>query len=64
MPRPSVFRGQLTKTGAIQTLFERFNAGLRDADYLAMGGQIVETTVVEAARPRLAQGEVGADGYE
>lgn len=48
-----LFREQLTRAGAIATLFERFDRLLRDADYLAMGGQIVDATVVEARRPRL-----------
>ena len=37
-------REQLTKTGAVQRLFEGFDAALRDAGYLAMGGQIVHAT--------------------
>jgi transposase, IS5 family len=52
-----LYREQLTKAGAIQRLFERFDAALRDAGYLAMGGQIVDATVIEARRPRLTQGE-------
>ncbi|MEO1092658.1 MAG: IS5 family transposase [Pseudomonadota bacterium] len=48
-----LFREQLTRAGAIETLFERFDRLLRDAGYLAMGGQIVDATVVEARRPRL-----------
>ena len=46
-------REQLTKAGAIEALFERFDRLLHDAGYLAMGGQIVDATVVEARRPRL-----------
>ena len=30
---------------------------LRERGYLAMGGQIVDATIVEARRPRLTQGE-------
>jgi transposase, IS5 family len=52
-----LFREQLTKTGAVQRLFERFDAALRDAGYLAMGGQIVDATVIQARRPRLTRGE-------
>jgi IS5 family transposase len=48
-----LFREQLTRAGAIETLFARFDRLLRDAGYLAMGGQIVDATVVEARRPRL-----------
>jgi IS5 family transposase len=52
-----LYREQLTKAGAIERLFERFDAVLRDAGYLAMAGQIVDATVVEARRPRLTQDE-------
>jgi|Tabmets5t2r1_1033131.scaffolds.fasta_scaffold34179_1 IS5 family transposase len=52
-----LFREQLTKTGAVQRLFERFDAVLRDAGYLAMGGQIVDATVIPARRPRLTSSE-------
>jgi IS5 family transposase len=52
-----LYREQLTKAGAIERLFARFDAGLREAGYLAMGGQIVDATVVEARRPRLTQDE-------
>ena len=48
-----LFREQLTRAGAIEALFARFDRLLRDAGYLAMGGQIVDATVVEARRPRL-----------
>ena len=34
-----LFRERLTKAGAIKTLFERFDAMLRDAGYIAMSGQ-------------------------
>jgi transposase, IS5 family len=48
-----LYREQLTQAGAIERLFARFDAALRDAGYLAMGGPIVDATVVEARRPRL-----------
>jgi hypothetical protein len=44
----SGFREQLTRAAAIARLFERFDAQLRTAGYLAMGGQIVDATVVES----------------
>lgn len=47
-----LFREKLTKAGAIQRLFEQFDAQLRTAGYLAMGGQIVDATLVAAPRPR------------
>jgi IS5 family transposase len=52
-----LFREQLTRAGAVEHLFTRFDAALRDAGYLAMGGQIVDATVIEARRPRLSESE-------
>jgi transposase len=52
-----LYREQLTQAGAVERLFERFDAALRAAGYLAMAGQIVDATVVEARRPRLTQDE-------
>ena len=52
-----LYREQLTRAGAVEHLFARFDAALRDAGYLAMGGQIVDATVIEARRPRLREGE-------
>ena len=52
-----LFREQLTKAGAIDRLFQRFDAVLRDAGSLAMGGQFVDATVVQARRPRLTRDE-------
>jgi IS5 family transposase len=55
-----LFREQLTKPGAIERLFMRFDAVLRDAGYLAMGGQIIDATVIQARRPRLSKDEKAA----
>jgi transposase, IS5 family len=44
-------REQLTKAGAIEGLFARFNAVLRAAGYLAICGKIVDATVIPARRP-------------
>jgi IS5 family transposase len=52
-----LFREQLTRAGAIERLFARFDAVLRDAGYLAMGGQIVDATIIQARRPRLSRDE-------
>jgi IS5 family transposase len=52
-----LLREQLTKAGAVERLFTRFDAVLRDAGYLAMGGQIVDASVVAARRPRLTRDE-------
>jgi transposase, IS5 family len=50
-------REQLTTAGAVERLFQRSDAVLREAGYLAMGGQIVDATVVQARRPRLNRDE-------
>ena len=55
-----LFREQLTRAGALQKLFDRFDAALNSKGYLAMGGQIVDATVVEARRPRLNASEKAA----
>jgi transposase, IS5 family len=47
-----LFREKLTKAGAINTLFERFDAALRAKGYIAMGGQIVDATLVAAPKQR------------
>ena len=47
-----LFREKLTKAGAIRRLFDLFDAQLRGAGYLAMGGQIVDATLVAAPRQR------------
>ena len=52
-----LYREQLTRAGALTRAFERFDAMLRERGYLAMGGQIVDATVVEARRPRLSKDE-------
>lgn len=47
-----LFRETLTRAGAVQRLFDRFDRVLNDRGDLAMGGQIVDATVIEARRPR------------
>jgi IS5 family transposase len=54
------FRERLTKTGAIRRLFEDFDRQLRGAGYLAMGGQIVDATLVSAPRQRNTADEKAA----
>jgi transposase, IS5 family len=46
-----LFREKLTKAGAIKTLFERFDAMLREAGYIAMSGQI-DARLIAAPRQR------------
>jgi transposase, IS5 family len=52
-----LFREQLTRSGALTKLFERLDRVLHARGYLAMGGQIVDATVVEARKPRLTRDE-------
>jgi hypothetical protein len=40
------------KAGAITALFERFDAMLRDAGYIAMSGQIVDSSLIAAPKQR------------
>src|ERR1700730_4548330 len=44
------FREALKKANAVDTLFQRFDAALRDAGFLAMSGQIVDATIVAAPK--------------
>lgn len=52
-----LYREHLTRAGALVGAFARFDAVLRERGYLAMGGQIVDATVIEARRPRLSRDE-------
>ena len=52
-----LYREQLARAGAAERLFARFDALLRAKGWLAMGGQIVDATVIQARRPRLTQAE-------
>ena len=42
----------MTKAGAIEPLFARFEAMLREAGYIAMAGQVVVSSLVAAPRQR------------
>lgn len=52
-----LFREQLTKAGAIEKLFARFDKLLKDKGYLAMSGQILDASLVRAPRQHLDDGE-------
>ena len=52
-----LFREKLTKAEAIKPLFERFEAALRGAGFIAMGGQIVDATLVAAPKQRNTEDE-------
>lgn len=52
-----LFREKLTKAGAIRPLFDRFDATLRAAGYIAMGGQIVDASLIAAPKQRNTEEE-------
>jgi transposase, IS5 family len=52
-----LFREHLVEARAVENLFARFDKHLSKAGYLAMGGQIVDATLVEAPRQRNSDGE-------
>jgi glutathione S-transferase len=54
-----LYRERLARAGAVERLFAWFDELLRAKGWLAMGGQIVDATVVEAHRPRLTRAEEG-----
>lgn len=55
-----MFRERLTGAGAIRQLFEEFDRQLRHSGYLAMGGQIVDATLISAPRQRNSREEKAA----
>jgi IS5 family transposase len=52
-----LFREKLTKAQAIKPLFERFDAALRQAGLIAMGGQIVDASLIAAPKQRNTEDE-------
>jgi transposase, IS5 family len=52
-----LFRERLVQAKAIDRLFARFDAALKDRGYLAMGGQIIDATVVPAPKQRNTEAE-------
>jgi IS5 family transposase len=52
-----LFREKLTKADAIKTLFQRFDATLRQAGYIAMSGQIVDASLIAAPRQHNSEDE-------
>ncbi|MCQ0988816.1 IS5 family transposase [Jiella marina] len=55
-----LFREHLAEAGAIKNLFARFDKHLAKAGYLAMGGQIVDATIVAAPKQRNTEEEKAA----
>lgn len=47
-----LFREMLTKAQAVETLFARFDTHLKEQGYLAMGGQMIDASIIEAPRQR------------
>ena len=54
------FREALKRAGAVDALFARFDTTLRQAGYLAMGGQIVDASIVAAPKQRNTEAEKAA----
>lgn len=52
-----LFREHLTQARTVETLFARFDKHLAKSGYLAMGGQIVDATLVAAPKQRNTDGE-------
>jgi transposase, IS5 family len=52
-----LFREKLTKAGAIEALFARFDEMVRAAGYIPMSGQIVDASLVAAPRQRTTEAE-------
>ena len=48
-----MFRERLTRAGAIDRLFRWFDAAIRAAGYIAMSGQLVDSTLVAAPKQRI-----------
>ena len=45
-----LYREALGKAGAVEELFDLFDGLLKDKGYLAMGGQIIDATIVSAPK--------------
>ncbi|MEN3177633.1 IS5 family transposase [Gluconobacter sp. OJA] len=52
-----LFRERLTQAGAIERLFDRFDATLHNAGYLPMSGQILDATLMAAPKQRNTNAE-------
>ena len=55
--REALTRAQIAGKPAVEVLFERFNAGLAAAGFLAMGGQIIDASIIAAPKQRNTDGE-------
>lgn len=52
-----LFREKLTRAEVIQPLFDRFDATLRASGFIAMGGQIVDASLVAAPKQHNTEDE-------
>ncbi len=52
-----LFREKLTRAGAIEGLFSRFDKTLREAGYIAMSGQLVDASLIAAPKQRNTEDE-------
>jgi len=52
-----LYREKLAQAGMVKTLFDKFDGFLRDNGYLAMGGQIVDASIVPVPRPHNSREE-------
>jgi transposase, IS5 family len=55
--REALTRARIDGKPAIEVLFERFDAALTEAGFLAMGGQIIDATIVAAPKQRNTEAE-------
>ena len=56
-----LYREQLTQAGVIEALFETFDGYLKDQGYLAMGGQIIDASIVAVPKQRNSREENAPD---
>lgn len=55
-----LFREKLSRAGAIKPLFKQFDRVLREAGYIATGGQIVDASLISAPKQRNSEAEKAA----
>ena len=59
-PHDLAVPGKLTRAEAIKPLFDRFDAAVREAGYIAMAGQIVDAWLIAAPKQRNTEEEKAA----
>lgn len=52
-----LYRERLKSSGVIDRLFLRFDETLKAKGYLAMGGQILDASIIQAPRQRMTKEE-------